>query len=48
MDDADLKRALSDTATRSEYGGPADLARYTASEIERYRPIIDAAGGRQR
>jgi tripartite-type tricarboxylate transporter receptor subunit TctC len=48
LEDTDLRRALNDTATRIEYGGPDDLARYTASEIERYRPIIAAAGGRQR
>jgi tripartite-type tricarboxylate transporter receptor subunit TctC len=47
LDEAELRRALDETATRIEYGGPAELARFTASEIERYRPIIAAAGGRQ-
>jgi tripartite-type tricarboxylate transporter receptor subunit TctC len=47
LEDPDLQRAMSDTATRVEYGGPDELARYTASEIERYRPIIQVAGGRQ-
>lgn len=47
LEDPDLRRALSDTATRIEYGGPAELERYTRSEIDRYKPIIEAAGGRQ-
>ena len=47
LEDPDLRRALTDTATRIEYGGPAALAEYTASEIERYKPIIEVAGGRQ-
>jgi tripartite-type tricarboxylate transporter receptor subunit TctC len=48
LEDPDLRRALSDSATRIEFGGPQDLASYTASEIERYKPIIDRAGGRAR
>ncbi|MFT8247110.1 Bug family tripartite tricarboxylate transporter substrate binding protein [Roseomonas sp. BN140053] len=48
LEDPEVKRALSDSATRIEYGGPDELARFTASEIARYRPIVAqsvASGG---
>ncbi|MBR0641594.1 Bug family tripartite tricarboxylate transporter substrate binding protein [Plastoroseomonas hellenica] len=44
LEDPEVRRALSDSATRVEYGGPEELARFTASEIERYRPIIAQSG----
>lgn len=43
--DPELRSAMSDSATRIEYGGPQDLAAFTAAEIERYKPIIARAGG---
>jgi tripartite-type tricarboxylate transporter receptor subunit TctC len=43
--DPDLRAAMADSATRIEYGGPQELAAFTASEIERYKPIIARAGG---
>jgi len=43
--DPELRSAMSDSATRIEYGGPQELAAFTASEIERYKPIIARAGG---
>jgi tripartite-type tricarboxylate transporter receptor subunit TctC len=45
LEDSDVRRAMSDSATRIEYGGPQELASFTASEIERYKPIISRAGG---
>ncbi len=44
LGDSDVRRAMSDSATRIEYGGPQELASFTASEIERYKPIIARAG----
>jgi tripartite-type tricarboxylate transporter receptor subunit TctC len=45
LEDPNLRRAMNDSATRIEFGGPQELARFTASEIERYKPIIARAGG---
>jgi tripartite-type tricarboxylate transporter receptor subunit TctC len=43
--DPELRSAMAESATRIEYGGPRELAEFTASEIDRYKPIIARAGG---
>jgi tripartite-type tricarboxylate transporter receptor subunit TctC len=42
--DADLRGRLANTGTTIDYQGPADLATFNASEIKRFKTIVEMSG----
>jgi tripartite-type tricarboxylate transporter receptor subunit TctC len=46
LEDERTKALFFEAGTIVSYAGPQDLATFTAAEIERFRPIVDAAGAK--